>query len=417
MKVLVIGSGGREHALCWKLAQSDRIEELYCAPGNGGTSLVATNVAIQPNDLERLLEFSKTNDIDLVVVGPEEPLVLGITDMFEEEGISVFGPDAFGAKLEGSKDFAKDFMIRHKIPTAKYRTFTDYNKALAGLSEFLYPLVIKADGLCLGKGVVICENRDMAEQTLKEVLVDRIFGDEGQRVVIEEFLEGTEASLLCFVSHNRLFPMESAKDYKQIFEDDKGPNTGGVGCYSPSPLFDEDFNRKVRREVLDRVEEGLDEDGHSFTGILFIGFMINDQGPKVLEFNVRFGDPETEVVLPRLESDLLDIFLHAIVGDLREEHISWKEEACMTVVLTSGGYPGYYKKGHRIYGLPYPDEDILVFHNGTKREGDHFVTNGGRVLSVTCTGQMDLARERIYQAIEEISFRDMGYRRDIGLFK
>ena len=417
MKVLVIGSGGREHALCWKLAQSKGIHELYCAPGNGGTSLVATNVAIQPNDLERLLEFSKTNDIDLVVVGPEEPLVLGITDMFEEEGINVFGPDAFSARLEGSKDFAKEFMVRHRIPTAKYRTFTDYNKALEGIKEFSYPLVIKADGLCLGKGVVICENRDMAEQTLKEVLVDRIFGDEGQRVVIEEFLEGTEASLLCFVSHNRLFPMESAKDYKQIFEDDKGPNTGGVGCYSPSPLFNDDFKARVRTEVLDRIEKGLEEDGHSFTGILFIGFMIGEQGPKVLEFNVRFGDPETEVVLPRLESDLLNIFLHALVGDLGEEHMSWSQEACMTVVLTSGGYPGYYKKGHRIYGLPYPDDDIMVFHNGTKREGDHFVSNGGRVLSVTCSGDMNVAREKIYRAIEEISFKDMGYRRDIGLFK
>jgi|SRR5690554_365227 len=417
MKVLVIGSGGREHALCWKLAQSNKIEELYCAPGNGGTSLVATNVDIQSNDLERLLEFSRTIGIDLVIVGPEEPLVLGITDMFEDEGISVFGPDALGAKLEGSKDFAKDFMVRHNIPTAKYRTYTDYKKALAGLSEFSYPLVIKADGLCLGKGVVICENREMAQQTLKEVLVDRIFGDEGQRVVIEEFLEGTEASLLCFVSHNRLFPMESAKDYKQIFEDDKGPNTGGVGCYSPSPLFDEEFNRGVRTGILDRIEKGLEEDGHKFTGILFIGFMINEEGPKVLEFNVRFGDPETEVVIPRLKSDLLDIFIHAIVGDLNEDHISWREEACMTVVLTSGGYPGYYKKGHRIHGLPYPDEDILVFHNGTKRQGDHFVSNGGRVLSVTCIGDMATARKKIYKAIEGISFMDMGYRRDIGLLK
>ncbi|WP_409227633.1 phosphoribosylamine--glycine ligase [Gudongella sp. SC589] len=417
MKVLVIGSGGREHALCWKLAQSREIEELYCAPGNGGTSLVATNVPIQSNDLERLLEFSKTLEIDLVVVGPEEPLVLGITDMFEEEGISVFGPDAFSARLEGSKDFAKDFMVRHNIPTAKYKTFTEYNKAIEGLSEFSYPLVIKADGLCLGKGVVICENKEIAQQTLKEVLVDRIFGDEGQRVVIEEFLEGTEASLLCFVSHNRLFPMESAKDYKQIFEDDKGPNTGGVGCYSPSPFFNEEFNRKIRLEVLDRIEEGLEADGHNFTGILFIGFMISQEGPKVLEFNVRFGDPETEVVLPRLESDLLEIFIHSIVGDLKEDHMTWKEEACMTVVLTSGGYPGYYKKGYRIYGLPYPDEDIMVFHNGTKIEGEHFVTNGGRVLSVTCTGEMSHAREKIYQAIEGISFKDMGYRRDIGLFK
>ncbi|WP_422486073.1 phosphoribosylamine--glycine ligase [Gudongella sp. DL1XJH-153] len=417
MRVLVIGSGGREHALCWKLEQSEKVKELYCAPGNGGTSLVATNVSIQSNDLERLLEFSKANEIDLVIVGPEEPLVLGIKDMFEEEGINVFGPDAFSAKLEGSKDFAKEFMIRHGIPTAKYKSYTNYNAAVEGLKDFSYPLVIKADGLCLGKGVVICEDREIAIQTLKEVLLDRIFGDEGQKVVIEEFLYGTEASLLCFVSHNRLFPMESAKDYKQIFEDDQGPNTGGVGCYSPSPLFTEDFNEKVRKDVLGKIQTGLDKDGHDFTGILFIGFMITDGQPKVLEFNVRFGDPETEVVIPRLETDLVDIFIHSIVGDLASEHMKWSEEACMTVVLTSGGYPGYYKKGHRIYGLPYENDEIMVFHNGTKKDGDHFATNGGRVLSVTALGKMEDARRKVYDAIEEISFKDMGYRRDIGLFR
>ncbi len=417
MKVLVIGSGGREHALCWKLDQSEKVKELYCAPGNGGTSLVASNVPIQSNDLERLLEFSKTNEIDLVVVGPEEPLVLGITDMFEEEGINVFGPDAFSARLEGSKDFAKEFMIKHGIPTAKYRSYTNYNAAVEGLKEFSYPLVIKADGLCLGKGVVICESEEVAVQTLKEVLLDRIFGDEGQKVVIEEFLDGTEASLLCFVSHNKLFPMESAKDYKQIFEDDEGPNTGGVGCYSPSPLFTDDFNEKIRKDVLDKIQTGLEKDGHNFTGILFIGFMIGENGPKVLEFNVRFGDPETEVVIPRLQTDLVDIFFHSIVGDLTAEHMKWSKESCMTVVLTSGGYPGYYKKGHRIYGLPYENDDVMVFHNGTKKDGDHFVSNGGRVLSITSLGIMEDARRKIYNSIEEISFKDMGYRRDIGLFR
>ncbi|MGM0396676.1 MAG: phosphoribosylamine--glycine ligase [Bacillota bacterium] len=417
MKVLVIGSGGREHALCWKLSQSEKVQEIYCAPGNGGTSLVATNVSIQPNDLGRLLEFSKANEIDLVVVGPEEPLVLGIADLFENEGINIFGPDAISARLEGSKDFAKEFMVRHNIPTAKYQSFKNYKAAVEGLKEFSYPLVIKADGLCLGKGVIICENEEMAIQTLKEVLLDKIFGDEGQKVIIEEFLEGTEASLLCFVSHNKLFPMESAKDYKQIFEDDKGPNTGGVGCYSPSPLFTRDFNNKIREEVLEKVERGLYQDGHDFTGILFIGFMISDSHPKVLEFNVRFGDPETEVLLPRLQTDLLDIFFHAIVGDLKQEQIKWSDKACITVVLTSGGYPGYYKKGHRIYGLPYENDDVIVFHNGTKRANDHFLTNGGRVLSVTSFGTMEKARKRVYDAIEEISFKDMGYRRDIGVLK
>lgn len=415
MKVLVIGSGGREHALCWKLAQSEDVEELYCAPGNGGTELLATNVSIQANDLERLLEFSKTNEIDLVVVGPEEPLVLGISDMFEEEGINVFGPYGFSAKLEGSKDFAKKFMISHGIPTAKYRTYSHYKEAVEGLSEFDYPLVIKADGLCLGKGVVICEDEKMAVDTLKEVLQDKIFGDEGSKVVIEEFLVGTEASLLCFVSHNKIFPMESAKDYKQIFEDDKGPNTGGVGCYSPSPLFTEELNQKIRKEVLDPVEKGLEKDGHDFTGILFIGFMISQGEPKVLEFNVRFGDPETEVVLPRLKTDLAQIFMKSLTGNLKDEDLKWEKDSCLTVVLTSGGYPGYYKKGYKIYGLPLEEEDVMVFHNGSKNVEGDLLTNGGRVLSVTAMGTMEEARKKVYQAIERISFKDMGYRRDIGL--
>ena len=415
MKVLVIGSGGREHALCWKLAQSEDVEELYCAPGNGGTELLATNVSIQANDLERLLGFSKTNEIDLVVVGPEEPLVLGISDMFEEEGINVFGPYGFSAKLEGSKDFAKKFMISHGIPTAKYRTYSHYKEALEGLSEFDYPLVIKADGLCLGKGVVICEDEKMAVDTLKEVLQDKIFGDEGSKVVIEEFLVGTEASLLCFVSHNKIFPMESAKDYKQIFEDDKGPNTGGVGCYSPSPLFTEELNQKIRKEVLDPVEKGLEKDGHDFTGILFIGFMISQGEPKVLEFNVRFGDPETEVVLPRLKTDLAQIFMKSLTGNLKDEDLKWEKDSCLTVVLTSGGYPGYYKKGYKIYGLPLEEEDVMVFHNGSKNVEGDLLTNGGRVLSVTAMGTMEEARKKVYQAIERISFKDMGYRRDIGL--
>lgn len=415
MKVLVVGSGGREHALCWKLSQSEKVKELYCAPGNGGTSLVATNVSIQANDLDRLLEFSKANQINLVVVGPEEPLVLGIVDLFEEEGISVFGPDSFSAKLERSKEFAKDFMIRHHISTAKYKSYSDYNEAVKGLKEFSYPLVIKADGLCLGKGVIICENQKKAIETLKEILLDKIFGEEGHKVVIEEFLQGTEASLLCFVSQNKIFPMESAKDYKQIFEDDKGPNTGGVGCYSPSPLFTEDFNKKVKEQVLDKIEKGLEKDGHKFTGILFIGFMITGDQPKVLEFNVRFGDPETEVVLPRLQTDLVDIFNNAIGGNLKDEHIKWSDKACITVVLTSGGYPGYYRKGYKIHGLPLEEDDIIVFHNGTKLSDSGFLTNGGRVLSITSLGEMEKARSKVYKAIENISFQDMGYRKDIGI--
>lgn len=414
MRILVIGSGGREHALCWKLSQSELIEELYCAPGNGGTSLVATNVGIAAKDIDRLLDFAQENEIDLTIVGPEEPLVLGITDSFEEAGLNIFGPNAFSAQLEGSKDFAKRFMINHGIPTARYRTYTDLNDALKGIEEFSYPLVVKADGLCLGKGVTICEDRQTAEKALKESLQDKVFGREGDRVVVEEFLTGTEASLLCFVSHNKLFPMESAKDYKQIFDGDKGPNTGGVGCYSPSPLFTQELKDIIRETVLDKIEKGLKEDGHDFTGILFIGFMIEGNDPKVLEFNVRFGDPETEVVLPRLKSDLGEIFFKALSGDLKEDDIQWEESSCVTVVLTSGGYPGYYRKGYEISGVEKLPEDLILFHNGTRLEAGKLLTNGGRVLSLTAKGSYEDARAKIYNSIDLIEFKDKGYRTDIA---
>ncbi|MDY0256742.1 phosphoribosylamine--glycine ligase [Gudongella oleilytica] len=414
MRILVIGSGGREHALCWKLSQSELIEELYCAPGNGGTSSVATNVGIAANDIDRLLEFAQENEIDLTIVGPEEPLVLGITDSFEEAGLNIFGPNAFSAQLEGSKDFAKRFMMSHGIPTARYRTYTDLNEALKGIAEFSYPLVVKADGLCLGKGVTICEDRLSAEKALKESLQDKVFGKEGDRVVVEEFLTGTEASLLCFVSHNKLFPMESAKDYKQIYDGDKGPNTGGVGCYSPSPLFTPKLKEIIRNSVLAPIERGLEKDGHDFTGILFIGFMIEGDDPRVLEFNVRFGDPETEVVLPRLKTDLGEIFFKALSGDLKEEDIQWDENPCVTVVLTSGGYPGYYRKGYEISGTAMLQEDLVLFHNGTRLEAGKLLTNGGRVLSLTATGAYDEARSRIYKSIDLIDFKDKGYRTDIA---
>lgn len=414
MRILVIGSGGREHALCWKLSQSELIEELYCAPGNGGTALHATNVGIAANDIDRLLEFAQENEIDLTIVGPEEPLVLGITDSFEEAGLNIFGPNAFSAQLEGSKDFAKKFMMSHGIPTARYRTFTEFNEALKGIEEFSFPLVVKADGLCLGKGVTICEDRQSAERALKESLQDKVFGKEGDRVVVEEFLSGTEASLLCFVSHNKLFSMESAKDYKQIYDGDKGPNTGGVGCYSPSPLFTDQLKKRIITSVLDPIEKGLEEDGHDFTGILFIGFMIDGDDPKVLEFNVRFGDPETEVVVPRLKSDLGEIFFKALSGDLKDKDIQWEESPCITVVLTSGGYPGYYRKGYEISGVEKLPDDLLLFHNGTRIESGKLLTNGGRVLSLTARGSYEAARERIYDSIDLIEFKDKGYRTDIA---
>ena len=417
MKILVIGSGGREHALCWKLNQSKKVNKIYCAPGNGGTGLHAENIPLKTNDLEGLLDFALKEGIDLTIVGPEDPLVHGIADLFKSHNLKIFGPDKFSARLEGSKDFAKEFMIKYNIPTANYKTFYDFASAIKGIESFSYPLVIKADGLCAGKGVTICEDKEMAESTLNDILNKKVFGKEGSKVVVEEFLQGVEASLLCFVSHNKLFPMESAKDYKQIYEGDKGPNTGGVGCYSPNHLFNESLKDRIKTEVLDKIEIGLDKEGHDYTGVLFIGFMIDKNIPKVMEFNARFGDPETQVVLPRLKSDLVQVLLKAIDGDLEEKDLVWNKEPCVTVVLTSRGYPGEYIKGYKITGLEDMPEKIIVFHNGTKREGDFFLTNGGRVLSITSLGEIKDVRENIYQAIKLLNFEGLSYRKDIAELK
>ena len=417
MKILVIGSGGREHALCWKLKDSIKVEKIYCAPGNGGTELIAENIPLKSNDLQGLLDFAIKEKIDLTLVGPEDPLVLGIVDLFQAQDLKIFGPNKLGAKLEASKDFSKEFMIKHHIPTANYKTFYDFDSAVRGIESLSYPLVIKADGLCLGKGVVICQDKDTAVNTLDDILNKKVFGKEGEKVVIEEFLHGIEASLLCFVSHNKIYPMESAKDYKQIYENDKGPNTGGVGCYSPNHLFSDLLKQKIEVEVLNKIEDGLNKDGHDYTGVLFIGFMIDKDIPKVMEFNARFGDPETQVVIPRLESDLLEILLKAISGELEKEDMVWNEKPCVSVVLTSKGYPGNYTKGHKINGLNNLSKDIMVFHNGTKKEGEDFVTNGGRVLSITMIGEIKQARSEIYKQLENINFEGLSYRKDIALFR
>ena len=416
MKVLVIGSGGREHALCWKIAQSKQVEKIYCAPGNGGTSLVAENVDIKADDIDKLLEFAYNNKIDLTLVGPEDPLTQGIVDVFENHDLKIFGPNKECAQFEGSKEFSKLFMEKYKIPTAKYKSFTDVNEAIKGLDDFDYPLVIKADGLCLGKGVVICQTRDEAEDTLRDILEDKIFGEEGSKVVIEEFLDGIEASLLCFVSGDKIIPMDSAKDYKKIFDNDKGPNTGGVGCYSPSPLFTKELNEKIKENVLKNISLGLKSENVNFKGILFIGFMIVDNEPKVLEFNVRFGDPETEVLMPRLKSDIVDLFLKTINGSIKESDFIWDERACLTVVMTSKGYPDVYEKGHEII-IDKLDDDIILFHNGTRLNEDILETNGGRVLSLTSLGtNLEEARAKIYRNLNNISFEGAQYRSDIGTF-
>lgn len=415
MKVLVIGGGGREHALVWKLAQSPKVTKIYAAPGNGGIGELAMNVPIPVSDLEGLLTFAKEEAIDLTVVGPEDPMVGGIVDRFQAEGLKIFGVHRQAAMLEGSKDVAKDFMRRHHIPTATYHTCRSFEEAKDALAFYDYPVVIKADGLCLGKGVFICETEVEAIEALEHIFVDRIFGDEGNQVVIETFLKGIEASLLCLVHEKGIVPMESAKDYKQIGEGDVGPNTGGVGCYSPSPLFDDAMKERIAKEILAPIHQGLLEDELHFRGVLFIGLMIVDGKPYVLEFNVRFGDPETEVVLPRLQSDLVDVLEKTLDDTLTPDDLAWQQGTCLTVVATSGGYPSTYEKGKAITIGNLP-QDIVVFHNGTKKVDAGYVTAGGRVLSVTTVGEnLKTAAHRIYQVMDQVQFDGMYYRRDIGL--
>ncbi|MEB3072299.1 phosphoribosylamine--glycine ligase [Parvimonas sp. C2] len=411
MKVLVIGNGGREDAICKKISESNKCTELFCSKGNAGTLRYAKNVELNTN--EEILEFSKNHNIDLVVVGPEAPLCEGIVDLFKGSSIKIFGADKKSARLEGSKDFAKEFMKKYGVPTAKYKTIKSIEEGKKAIEKFLYPIVIKADGLCAGKGVRICNTKEEVLEYFKELFEDKIFGKEGTTVVIEEFLKGREASLLCFVSKGNLIPMESARDYKRIFENDEGENTGGVGCYSPSELFDEELKLKIEK-TLEKISNGLKKENLEYSGILFIGFMISEDA-KVLEFNVRFGDPETEVILPRMESDLLLAIEKSLDGSLKREDLKWKKEKCLTVILTSRGYPKNYEKGKEIFGIDSVDKDIYVYHNNTKVNGSKLLTDGGRVLSVTALGiSYDEIREKVYRNIEKISFETKQYRKDIG---
>ena len=416
MKVLVIGSGGREHALAWKLSRSPEVKEVYVAPGNGGTEKYH-NVDIQAGDLEGLKNFALGTGIDLTVVGPENPLCDGIVDVFKSAGLKIFGPDKACAMFEKSKEFTKKFLEKYKIPTAKYKSYTDYEGAREGIREFSYPVVVKADGLCAGKGVIICEDEEEALKALREIFLDKVFGAEGSTVVVEEFLRGRESSLLVFVSNNKIFPLEEAEDHKQIFDGDRGPNTGGVGTYSPRKGSSEKLKAHTK-DILKKIEEGLKSEGLTYNGILFIGFMIEEDAPKVLEFNVRFGDPETEVLMPRLKGDLYQILNKCIDGTLSTEDIEWREELCLCTILCSEGYPGSYEKGKEITGIENLDEDIILFHNGTKREGQKLFTNGGRVLTVaTLSKDMERARAKVYANIDKLHFDGMYYRKDIGIRK
>ncbi|WP_425446353.1 phosphoribosylamine--glycine ligase [Dethiothermospora halolimnae] len=418
MKILVIGSGAREHAIVWKISKSDKVSNIYCAPGNGGIRDLAECVDIKPENIEGLLNFVKEKDIDMTVVGPEVPLVKGIVDRFEEEDLKIFGPNKACSLLEGSKIYAKNFMEKYSIPTAKYETYSDFNSALKGLEDFNYPLVIKADGLAAGKGVLICDKKEDAVLGLENMMKNKKFGESGSNIVIEEFLDGIELSLLCFVSNNKIIPMESAKDYKKAFDGDEGLNTGGMGCFSPNIIFKREILEEIKRDVINNIENGLNSEGLNYNGVLFIGFMITENGPKVLEFNVRMGDPETEVVLPRLESDIIDIFTKTLDEELTSDDLKWSDKKSMCVILASGGYPEKYEKGKTIAGLDNVDDDIIVFHAGTKYEDGDIVTNGGRVMAVTTLGEnLDDVRKKVYDNIEKINYDKKFYRTDIGKVK
>ncbi|MDR1953291.1 MAG: phosphoribosylamine--glycine ligase [Clostridiales Family XIII bacterium] len=417
MKVLVIGGGGREHAIVWKLAQSPKVGELLCAPGNAGISKLARCIDVDAEDVEAVTALAAQETPDLVVIGPEVPLAKGLTDRIEAKGIRVFGPNAKCAQLEASKSFTKAFLARHGIPTAGYREFTDKDELKANIGLFGFPMVLKADGLAAGKGVVLAEDARAAEKAIEEMMGDRVFGAAGDRVVVEECLRGVEASVLCFVDGSAIVPMESAQDYKRIFDHDEGPNTGGMGTYSPSLVFDEALEQQIAERILRPTFEGFRADGLDFKGVLFIGLMITDEGPKVIEFNNRFGDPETQSVLRRLDTDILDIFLAVTENRLSEQEIKWNDDRAVCVVMAAGGYPGAYDKGKVISGLDDVDEDVIVFHAGTKfGAGGETLTAGGRVLGVTAVGAThDEARKKAYDNVKKISFEGAQYRTDIGI--
>ena len=419
MKILVIGGGGREHAIVWKLSQSKVVDKIYCIPGNAGISEVAECLEIESKDISALLDFVKYEWIDLTVVGPEDPLAKGIVDVFQKEGRRIIGPTQAGAQIESSKVFAKDFMKRHKIPTAEYKIFTSYTHAEEYIRLKGTPIVIKADGLAAGKGVFVCQNYDEAVDALRIIMKEKVFGSAGDKVVIEECLKGQEVSYLVFTDGKSIVPMVTSKDHKRLLDNDEGPNTGGMGTFSPNPAVTPELEQEILETVIKPTIKGLKSEGIIYKGILYAGLMIVNGKPYVLEFNCRFGDPETQVILPRIETDIIDIFMAISEQRLSKVNVKWSDKASLGVILASEGYPGKYRKGLSIKGLEMVKglKDVIVFHAGTKfNEEGAIVTSGGRVLGVTALGNdLQEARQKAYSAVGLINFEGMQYRKDIGL--
>ena len=419
MRVLLVGSGGREHALAWKISRSPLVEKLWITPGNPGTAQVGENLDFAVNDLDGIIGFAKSDGVDLVVVGPEDPLVEGLADRCADAEIACFGPRADAAELEGSKAFCKEIMVRHRVPTATYRVFSELNPAISYLQGGArYPLVVKASGLAAGKGVVICDDAREARDAAKAMLEDGVHGSAGRTIVVEDFLDGPEASAFALTDSRTFLPLETCQDHKQLGEGGTGPNTGGMGAVSPSPMMGARTSDAVERQVILPTIHGMNHEGRRFQGVLFAGLKLTTAGPKVLEYNVRFGDPECQVLMLRLKSDLVPLLLACAKGELDQcEAPEWESRPAITVILASGGYPGSYPKGVPIHGLDQIEtgDDLQIFHAGTAMNGDQLVTSGGRVLAVTALGDTLLeARDRAYAAVEAIEFEGKTFRRDIG---
>ncbi len=417
MKILIVGSGGREHAIVWKVAQSPLVEKIYCAPGNAGIAKYAECLPLKAMDIEGIVNFSKEKGIDMVVVAPDDPLAAGMVDALESAGVRAFGPNQNAAIIESSKAFSKELMKKYGLDTASYEVFNDSEHAIEYLRHQDFPIVIKADGLALGKGVVIVKGFDQAQEAVNNIMSDKAFGASGDKIVIEEFLYGPEVSVLAFTDGKTIIPMVSSQDHKRAFDDDKGLNTGGMGAFSPSRIYTPEIAEYCMENIYKPTIRAMNEENRTFKGVLYFGLIITKDGPKILEYNARFGDPETQVVLPRLKTDLIDIFDAIIDEKLDSINVEWEESAAVCVVLASGGYPEKYQTGYEIKGIPEAehDADIVVFHAGTKLEDEKIVTNGGRVLGVTAVGQtLEAAIEKAYEAVPKIYFENMHYRKDIG---